>query len=302
MDDRCPTAPSSLALALLTPTARAEDAKPHKVDFDRQVRPILSNNCFPATAPTRRRARPSSGSTSPTRRSKPADSGQPAIVPGKPDESPLVRRIFSKRKAVDDAARPRRNKTLSDADKAVLRAWIEQGADYQTHWSFAAPRRPPSPAVKDAAWPREPDRPLHPRPAGGRGAAARRPRPTAPTLIRRVDARPDRAAADAGRGRRLPRRHARPTPTRRLVDRLLASPHYGERMALDWLDAARYADTHGYHIDSGRDMTRWRDWVIDAFNRNLPFDRFTDRAARRRPAARRHASSRRSPAGSTATT
>ena len=86
------------------------------------------------------------------------------------------------------------------------------------------------------------------------------------------------------------------------VDALLQSPHYGERMAMPWLDAARYADTHGYHIDSLRGMWPWRDWVINAFNRNLPFDQFVDRAARRRPAARTRRASRRSPPASTATT
>ena len=92
-----------------------------------------------------------------------------------------------------------------------------------------------------------------------------------------------------------------PDAYERVVDRLLASPHYGERMALDWLDAARFADTHGYHIDNGRDMSRWREWVIDAFNRNLPFDQFTvEQLAGDLLEGPR--SSRRSPAASIATT
>ncbi len=136
-----PHRPLLLALALLTPIARAEEPKPHRVDFDREVRPILSNHCFSCHGPDEETREAGLRFDIPGAALKPTDSGHPAIVPGKPKESPLVRRIFSKRKLVmmppPDSKRP-----LSDADRAVLRAWIEQGADFTTHWSFTAPKRP----------------------------------------------------------------------------------------------------------------------------------------------------------------
>ena len=261
-----------VALALLAPIARGEDAKPSKVDFDRQVRPILSNHCFACHGPDEETREAGLRFDVPGAALKPADSGRPAIVPGRPKESPLVQRIFSKRKAVMMPP-PEANKPLSEADKAILRAWVEQGAAFTTHWSFTAPRRPGSPAVKDSKWPRGPiDAFLLAR----MEAEGLKPSPEAnkETLIRRVTLDltglpPTPTEVDAFL------KDTAPDAYEKLVDRLLASPRYGERMALDWLDAARYADTHGYHIDSGRDMTRWREWVIDAFNSNLPFDRFT---------------------------
>ena len=155
----------------------------------------------------------------------------------------------------------------------MLKAWIAQGAEYQGHWAFIAPKRPAVPTAGEG-WARNADRPVHPRPAGkGRAEAAARGRPRDADPPR--DARPDRLAADARRRSTPSSPTQSPDAYEKVVDRLLASPAYGERMALDWLDAARYADTHGYHIDNGRDMTRWREWVIDAFNQNMPFDQFT---------------------------
>ena len=165
------------------------------------------------------------------------------------------------------------HKTLTDAEKQLLKEWVAQGARYQAHWSFQTPKRPALPAVQDQSWPRN---------SIDRFILARldkeglKPTPEAdkPTLIRR-------ATLDLTGLPPTPRevdaflRDDRPDAYEKLVDRLLDSPRYGERMALDWLDAAHFADTHGYHIDAGRDMTRWRDWVINAFNRNLPFDQFT---------------------------
>ncbi|MFO0908596.1 MAG: DUF1549 domain-containing protein [Isosphaeraceae bacterium] len=165
------------------------------------------------------------------------------------------------------------NKTLSAAEKQLLKDWIAQGARYQTHWAFQAPTRPAQPRVSNESWVRSPiDRFILARLEAEKLAPT--PEADRATLIRRVTLDltglpPTPEEVDAF----LADPH--PDAYERLVDRLLNSPRYGERMALDWLDAARYADTHGYHIDSGRDMTRWRDWVIDSFNRNLPYDRFT---------------------------
>lgn len=242
------------------------------IDFDRQVRPILSNNCFKCHGPDEEVREAGLRLDRRPEALEPADSGKPAIIPGKPDESTLVKRISSRdRKFVMPP--PKTNKTLSETEKSVLREWVAQGARYQTHWAFNAPKRPIAPRVKDEAWPRNLiDRFILSR----LEAEGLRPSPEADraTLIRRLT---------------LDLTGLPPTPVEvdaflndqnadaydRVVNRLLGSPHYGERMALDWLDASRFADTHGFHIDSARDMTRWREWVIDAFNRDVPFDQFT---------------------------
>lgn len=242
------------------------------VDFDRQVRPILSNNCFQCHGPDEEVRQAGLRLDRRAEALEPGDSGKPAIVPGKPDDSLLIKRIFShdRKRAMPP---PKSNKVLSKAEKSVLREWIAQGARYQTHWSFSPPSRPSLPAVKDERWVRNPvDRfilarleseGLRPSPEADRATLIRRLTldltglPPTPTEV-------DRFLNDRS-----------PDAYQKVVDRLLGSPHYGERMALDWLDASRFADTHGFHIDSARDMTRWREWVIDAFSRNMPFDRFT---------------------------
>src|SRR5581483_7107928 len=162
---------------------------------------------------------------------------------------------------------------LSDGEIETLRLWIAQGAKWQKHWSFIPPERPPLPKVSDAAWPRNPidnfilarlDREgLKPSPAASRE-----------TLLRRVTLDltglpPTPAELDAFLADKSPNAYEK------VVDRLLASPRYGERMAERWLDAARYADSNGYQYDGERFMWRWRDWVIDSFNRNQPFNQFT---------------------------
>src|SRR5207237_1323699 len=151
-----------------------------------------------------------------------------------------------------------------------IRTWIAQGAKWQSHWSFIAPKRRPLPAVKDGTWPRNAidyfilerlqQEGLSPSPEASRE-----------TLVRRVSLDltglpPTPAEIDAFL------KDTSPNAYERVVDRLLASPRYGERMATRWLDAARYADSNGYQYDGERVMWRWRDWVIDAFNRNQPFD------------------------------
>jgi hypothetical protein len=162
---------------------------------------------------------------------------------------------------------------LSPTETDTLRHWVEQGAKWEAHWSFIAPKRPPLPAVADRSWPSNPidafvlarleREGLHPSPEADR-----------PTLIRRVSLDltglpPTPAELEAFLG------DTSHQAWEHVVDRLLASPRYAERMATRWLDAARYADTHGYQSDGERSMWRWRDWVIDAFNRNMPFDQFT---------------------------
>jgi hypothetical protein len=250
-----------VALAVASPAASP-------VDFDREVRPILSENCFQCHGPDEkaRKARLRLD----TREGAVGEDG--VIVPGDAGGSPVIERVAS-----EDAEKqmpPRKTgKRLTAQQIDTLRRWIDQGAKWSQHWAFVAPQRPPLPAVKDRGWVRNPiDHFVLARLE--REGLAPSPEADRVTLIRRVTLDltglpPTPAEVDAFLA------DASPGAYERVVDRLLASPRYGERMAVEWLDAARYADTHGYHIDSGRDMTRWREWVIDAFNHNKPFDRFT---------------------------
>lgn len=194
------------------------------------------------------------------------------VVASKPDESLLIKRIYSN----DPGFRMPpvfSHKTLTDAEKDTLRRWIEQGAKWSQHWAFVPPKKSAPPEVKNAAWPRnEIDRfilakieanNLEPAPEADRH-----------TLIRRVTLDltglpPTPAEVDAFVRDKSPRAYEK------VVDRLLGSPHYGEHRAHYWLDAARYADTNGLHFDNYREMWPYRDWVIRAFNGNMPFDRFT---------------------------
>ena len=266
---RCLPVLAGLGVALAAFPARAAELP---VDYNRQVRPILSDKCYACHGPDESHREAGLRLDLRDEALAPADSGKPAIVPGRPDESALVKRVFAtSRGAVMPP--PKTGKTLTATEKQALRDWVAQGAKFQTHWAFQPPRKPPLPKVKNETWVRNPiDRfilarleaeGLKPEPEADRATLARR------LSLDLTGLPPTPADVDAFLA------DPRPDAYERLVDRLLASPHYGERLALDWLDAARYADTHGYHIDSGRDMTRWRDWVINAFNRNLPFDRFT---------------------------
>ena len=195
-----------------------------------------------------------------------------AVVPKDPESSLLYKRI-----AEPNAARrmppPAAHKNLTKEQIALLKRWIEEGAKWQEHWAFQAPVKPKLPAVKNAAWSANPiDRfILAQLEAKGLAPAARADKRT---LIRRValdvtglpptPAEVQRFLADVS-----------PKAYEHMVDRYLASPHYGEHRARFWLDAARYGDTHGIHIDNYREIWPYRDWVIKAFNRNQPFDQFT---------------------------
>jgi hypothetical protein len=243
-----------------------------KIAYNRDIRPILSNNCFKCHGPDAKERQADLRLDVRDEALRPNESGRRAIVPGKPASSALVRRIFSTSETFVMPP-PESNKKLTAAEKELLKRWIEQGAEYQNHWSFLPPQRPSLPKVANATWPRNvidyfilarlEAEGLRPSPEAGKTTLIRRLTldltglPPTPAEVDAFLADPSKDAYD------------------KLVDRLLDSPHYGERMAVDWLDAARFADTHGYHIDSGRDMTRWREWVINAFNRNLPFDQFT---------------------------
>ena len=244
-------------------------AKP--VDFDREIRPILSDTCFTCHGPDEK-AR-ISGLRLDTKEGAFADrGGYRVIVPGKSAESKLYLKISSK----DDSIRMPpvwSGRSLTAAQIDLICRWIDEGAKWETHWAYLAPKRPPLPEVKDLTWPRNPIDYFVLAQLEREGL---KPSPPADkrTLIRRVTfdltglpptpAEVDAFLADHSQG-----------SYGRVVDRLLHSPQYGERMATQWLDLARYADTQGYHVDPQRDMWHWRDWVIDAYNRNMPFDQFT---------------------------
>ena len=235
--------------------------------FDRDIRPILAENCYACHGPGAQEAGLRLDSAEAATRE--LTSGGRAVVAGDPAASGLAARI----RATDPDVvmpPPHSKKALSDAEKDLLERWITAGAVYEKHWSFEPLVRPEVPAGDATAAPI--DRFLEARLAAegltGHGEADRA------TLIRRVTFAltglpPTRDEVEVF--------VADPSPDayEKLVDRLLASPHHGEEMARHWLDAARYADTHGLHLDNERQMWAYRDWVVRAFNANMPFDRFT---------------------------
>ncbi|MEZ6060601.1 MAG: DUF1553 domain-containing protein [Planctomycetaceae bacterium] len=256
---------------LLSLSGTFADEPAGRVDFSRDVQPILADKCFKCHGPD------ASQRVSELRLDTKAGAfaehdGRRAIVPGSPQESELHRRITS-----DDPEQqmppPDSGLTLDDAQIEMLTSWISQGASWQDHWAFVAPVAPPLPETTNTSW---------------------RINPIDDFILARLESEQIQPSAEADR-KRLIRRVAldltglpptisevddfvndqSPQSYERLVDRLLQSPRYGERMAMQWLDAARYADTSGYQNDGPRDMWRWRDWVIDAFNNNQPYDDFT---------------------------
>jgi hypothetical protein len=242
-------------------------AKANDVNFSRDIRPILVDICFACHGPD---AQTRKAKLRLDRREAAIESA--AIVPGNADESELVRRIFSD-DPKDKMPPPKTKKRLSTAQKLMLRRWIDSGAEYTGHWAFIRPVRPEPPAVKNESWVRNAiDRfvlakleqhLLQPSPEADRRTLARR------LSLDLIGLPPEPGAVERFVNDRSGNAYDR------YVDELLNSPHYGERMAMQWLDGARYADSHGYEADYGRSMWRWRDWVIDAFNKNMPFDQFT---------------------------
>ena len=267
----------ALAAGLGALLPRLTGAAPERVDFNRDIRPLLSNTCLRCHGPDVK------GNPSGLRLDRPefalaphrSDSGRQvtAWVPGKPAASEAWRRIISTDPA-EVMPPPDALHQLSPADKATLRRWIEQGARYAKHWAYVPPVRPPLPPAPGGGSPAD-----HPidrflaanLAARGLGYSP----PTDPrTLLRRLSLDltglpPTPPEADAFAG------DTRPGAYREHVERLLASPHYGERMAVAWLDLVRFADSTGLHGDQLLNNFPYRDYVIGAFNRNLPFDRFT---------------------------
>jgi hypothetical protein len=240
------------------------------LDFNRDIRPILSDKCYHCHGPD------AIAKHIPLRLDSEAAAkrdlgGHRAIVDGDTAASELVKRITADKARRMPPVYSGYNLTPAEID--TLKNWIAQGAKWEKHWSLVPPRRPEVPHVAHASWVRNPiDAFIAQRLE--KEELAPSPEASRETLIRRVSfdltgLPPTPAEIDAFLKDKSPNAYEK------VVDRLLASPRYGERMAARWLDAARYADSNGYQYDGERHMWRWRDWVIDAFNRNEPYDRFT---------------------------
>lgn len=257
------------AWCILTLVTAAAAAAP--VEFNRDIRPILSDKCFFCHGPDQTN-RKSKARFDTEAGAKQDLGGRFAVVPGDPARSTLYQRITTANKGLRMPP-VHTGRTLTEEEVGLLKRWIEEGAPWQKHWSFIPPRRDELPKVKRTEWLRNPidhfvlarleKEGLQPAPEASKA-----------TLLRRVSLdltgippSPGELAAFLS--------DTSDKAYERAVDRLLSSPRYGERMAARWLDAARYADTNGYQTDAERFMWRWRDWVIEAFNTNMPFDRFT---------------------------
>ncbi len=252
-----------LTLSLSSTAVFSAETAPAKVQFNRDIRPILSDKCFQCHGPD---AKKRQADLRLDVRDVAVATG--AITPDRPQESSLLKRVVS----VDEDERMPPSaanlERLSDAEVETLRLWIEQGAEYENHWSFISLRPVDVPGDGGGS----PIDALIADSLAKRGLA-RQPEADRSTLIRRLSfdltglpptpAEIDRFIADDA-----------PEAYDRLVDRLLASEHYGERMAVDWLDAARYADSYGFQVDRERAAWPWRDWVVRSLNANLPFDQF----------------------------
>ena len=242
-----------------------------KIDFLRDIRPILSDKCFACHGPDDAKRKAELRLDTADGAHKPLPTGTFAVVPGKLAESELIARITSDE--ADAVMPPRKTgKPLTAAEIDRLKSWVEQGGSYQQHWGFVAPKRPASPKVDRPEWVRNPvdafvlarleKEGLKPSPAADKVTLLRRlslDLVGLPPTLQEVDA----FSVDN-----------RPDAYDRQVERLLASPHYGERWGRIWLDAARYADSDGYEKDKSRQVWFYRDWVINALNRDLPYDQF----------------------------
>ena len=258
---------SALTLLTLATSARAAS---DKVSFNRDIRPIFSDTCFQCHGPDEAKRKADLRLDQRPSAVNPAKSGEIAIVPGRPGESELIKRLETA--DPEDVMPPTRlHKPITPAQLETVKRWIAEGAEYQPHWAFIPPQRPEVPAVSGVVH-NSIDAFIQDRLT----KAGLTPSPEADKamLIRRVSLDltgipPTPEEADAFFADTTPEAYEK------VVDRLQASPRYGERMAVQWLDFARYADSNGFQSDTSRQMWHWRDWVIGAFNRNEPFDQFT---------------------------
>jgi hypothetical protein len=259
---------AGLALAFFASSADAAD-----VQFNRDIRPILSDRCFACHGPDKGTRKTKMRLDHEADAKADLGKGKFAVVPGDPAKSEIYKRITSTSKTLRMPPGYMGHEPLKPSEIELIRQWIEQGAKYDLHWSFIPPKRPAPPAAANGAWVRNP---IDAFIAARLDREGLKPSPEADrqTLIRRLTldltglpptpAEVEAFVADRSAG-----------AYEKVVDRLLASPQYAERMAIRWLEAARYSDTNGYQTDGPRIMWPWRDWVIDAFRRDMPYDQFT---------------------------
>ena len=258
----------ALAVVAIFGVAAVAWPRDARVDFNAEVRPVLNSRCISCHGGVKQM-----GGFSVLFREEAlakTESGRYAIVPGDADASEMMRRISH---GDPEERMPREGPPLSEKEIETIRRWIEQGAQWEDHWAYLKPKERPFPEVSDEAWPkggidyfilaRHDAEELQPSPRADCATLARR------VSLDLVGLPPTSEEADRFC------RDTSPAAYEKLVDRLLASPRFGEHWAGMWLDLARYADTKGYEADQHRDMWRYRDWVVDALNRDLSFDRFT---------------------------
>lgn len=251
-----------------TPTVQKSAAPVGKLTYNKDIRPILADNCFPCHGPD------SAARKAGLRLDRLADAqAHKAIVPGDPLASEALRRIRLPESDALTMPPAAGHKRLTPEQVALLTRWIAQGAQYEQHWSYLPPKNHPVPKVKNAAWVKNPidafilarleEKGLTPAPEADRRTLARR------LALDLTGLPPDPADVEAFVADKSPNAYEK------LVDKFLAMPQWGEHRGRYWLDAARYADTHGIHFDNYREMWAYRDWVINAFNQNMRFDQFT---------------------------
>jgi len=240
-------------------------------DFNREVRPILSRHCFKCHGPDDKQRMAGLRLDGRAFAIAPLAAGRRAVIPGKPLQSELIRRVVATDARVMPPAHTKN--PLTTAQQEVLKRWVAAGAPYAEHWSFVPPQAVTPPKVRDLKWPRNPidnfilarleKEGLRPSPEADRHTLVRR------VYLDLIGLPPTPEEADQFLNDRSPDAYEK------LVDRLLASSHYGERWARRWLDLARYADTNGYEKDRSRSIWPYRDWVINALNADMPFNQFT---------------------------
>src|SRR3989441_11609068 len=261
----------SAAIYCICSVAAAGDSDSEPVQFNRDIRPILSERCFTCHGPDKANRKTNMHFDTDEGALTPLASGGFAIVRGNLSKSVMYQRISSDNEAFRMPPAYFGLPKLPDREIELIRRWIEQGAQWQKHWSFIPPERPPLPHVTNKEWPRNPIDSFVLARLEREGLTAS-PEADRVTLIRRLTLDltglpPKPAEVDGFLNDRSPDAYEK------VVDRLLGSPRYAENMAWQWLDAARYADTNGYQSDGVRSMWRWGGWGIDAFNPQMPLKR-----------------------------
>jgi len=269
---------SCFTLLLITATGLLGLPATHaqqRIRFDHDVRPILSNHCWSCHGQDESARQAGLRLDQRDAAVAPSEGGSIAIVPGKPTESEIIARIHSHDPEI---LMPPANakKPITEQQKLILEQWIKEGAEFTSHWAYTPPIRPETPKTKQDSWPKNPidtfvlkrleDEQLSPNDEAAPHGWLRRVTldlTGLPPSIEELDAFENQLKTEA-----------REVVYAQVVDRLLKSPGYGERMAMQWLDAARYADTNGYNNDETRTMWPWRDWVIQSFTDGMPYDQF----------------------------